>query len=68
MVERYVSVCLPASVLVASAGGIALLRFSRVLAIGLLGIVFSWAAIRFYDRHPESAEGGEKHRGQFCRV
>lgn len=71
MVERYLSVCLPASVLVASAGSIALLRFSRVWAIGLLGIVllYSLATIRFYDRHPEFAEGWrEASRSILSRV
>jgi len=59
MIERYLSVCLPASVLLAGAGLVTLLRFSRVLAVGVLGIVllYSFAAIRFYDRHPEFAEG-----------
>jgi len=71
MVERYLSLCLPGSVLVARAGGIALLRFSRVLAIGLLGIVllYSLAAIRFYDRHPEFVEGWrEASRSILSRV
>jgi mannosyltransferase len=59
MIERYLSVCLPASALVASAGAIALSRFSRPLAFGIVAAVifYSAMAIRFYDKHPEYAEG-----------
>ena len=58
LVERYLSVCIPAAVLLAAAGIVQLSRWSRIVAIGLLALIliYSAAGIRFYYRHPEFAE------------
>jgi len=59
LVERFLAICLPASVLLAAAGIVELASFSRCLAFAALAliIVYSASAIRFYDRHPEFDEG-----------
>jgi hypothetical protein len=59
MVERYLSLCLPASVLIAAAGAMALIQRSKSVgyAVVAIAIFYSIAAIRSYDRHPEFAEG-----------
>ncbi len=55
LVPRYLAVCLPAAVLLAAAGFVRLVGIARwpaaiVLALAML---FSFAALRFYYRHPE---------------
>lgn len=58
LVERFLSICIPAAVLLAAAGIIQLARWSRPVAFGflLLVLLYSASAIRFYDRHPEFTE------------
>lgn len=59
MIERYLSLCIPASILVCSAGIIYTMRLARTAGVILLAIIifYSASAIRSYDRHPEFAEG-----------
>lgn len=59
MIERYLSLCIPASVLVCSAGIVYMMQFARTAGFALLIIIvfYSASAIRSYDRHPEFAEG-----------
>ena len=59
LIERFLSLCIPAAVLLAAAGILQLSRYSRPVALVLLGLIifYSGSAIRFYDRHPEFAEG-----------
>jgi hypothetical protein len=59
MIERYLSLCIPASVLVCSAGIVYIMQFARTAGFALLVIIlfYSASAIRSYDRHPEFAEG-----------
>lgn len=59
LIERYYSVCIPATVLLAAVGGVCLWSRSRAAAIValLLLVIYSASAIRFYVRHPEFAEG-----------
>jgi mannosyltransferase len=59
LVERYLAICIPASMLLAAAGIIQLSRWTRAAAIGLLALILLYSAsgIRFYERHPEFAEG-----------
>jgi mannosyltransferase len=59
IVERYLSICIPASVLLAAAGLNALAEMSPVLAVAVAVPVLLWSgsAIRSYLRHPEYAEG-----------
>ena len=58
LVERYLSICIPAAVLLAATGIVQLSRWSRIVAIGLLVLILIYSAtgIRFYYRHPEFAE------------
>ena len=59
LIERFLSICIPATVLLAAAGILQLSRWSRPVALGLLALIifYSASAIRFYDKHPEFAEG-----------
>jgi uncharacterized membrane protein len=58
LVERFLSVCIPGSVLLAAAGLTIIARRSRAVALAvLLAMVFYSASnIRHYFRHPEYAE------------
>ena len=62
LVERYLAVCVPASVLLAAAGLVRLAGSSRTVAAFLLlaVVVYSASEARFYFRHPE---WGEDWRG-----
>ena len=59
MIERFLSVCIPASVLLAAVGIVRLADCSKALAIAVLALLifYSLSAIRFYDRNPGFAEG-----------
>jgi len=59
LIERFLAICLPASVLLAAAGIVELASFSRCIALAALAliIVYSVLAIRFHDRRPEFDEG-----------
>lgn len=59
VVERFLSICIPASVLLAGAALVRIATASKSLAIGLaaLLVLYSVSGIRFYERHPEFAEG-----------
>lgn len=56
--ERYLSICIPASVLLAAAGAVILARWSRAagLAVLVLAVFYSASNIRHYFRHPEYSE------------
>ena len=58
LVERYLAVCIPASVLLAARGVSALSAWSRATAIGLLlmMVLGSASGLRFYFRHPDYEE------------
>jgi 4-amino-4-deoxy-L-arabinose transferase-like glycosyltransferase len=58
LVERYLAVCLPASMLLAARGVAALASWTRAAAIALLLLMVfnSASAIGFYYRHPEYDE------------
>ena len=59
MIERFLSICIPASVILAAVGIVRLATWSKTLAVAILALLifFSVSAIHFYDRHPEFAEG-----------
>ena len=59
LVERFLAICLPASVLLAAVGLVELASNSRVCAVVVcaLLIVYSASAIRFRARHEEFDEG-----------
>ncbi len=59
LIERFLSICIPASVLLAAVGIVRLSEWSRILAVAILAllILYSVSAIRFYDRNPGFAEG-----------
>ena len=69
LVERFLAICLPASVLLAAAGIVELASFSRCIALAALAliIVYSALAIRFYDRHLEFDEGWRQSSHQILR-
>jgi mannosyltransferase len=58
LVERYLAICIPASVLLAARGVSALSAWSRAAAIGLLLLMVlgSASGLRFYFRHPDYEE------------
>ena len=59
LVERFLSICLPASVLLAAAGIARLATFSRLIAVAVFALLvfYSLSAIRFNERHIEVDEG-----------
>jgi len=58
LVDRYLSICIPAAVLLAAAGVVQITHRSRMVGFGLLAfiVLYSTTSIRFYLRHPEFGE------------